>query len=233
MTHSRAVLRRSCGGPCQFGAGLAGIEFEVSGFVNGGGVVDGPGGVIAPALGHGGGDLIHGPCIVIPWTEVPGRCELRFSGEKAFGEREISGEGFEDVLPGPNGFWPADQDGFAGAESADEVGDEAIAGPVAASDDVARTSGGEQDAMPVGRLMLKERRAVRGADDLRASFAAAIGIVSAERICFAISPVPLTVLVALVRGDDDRSANGGRGRTDSNTFATPITLVSKVLSGSA
>ena len=52
-------------------------------------------------------------------------------------------EGFEDVLPGADGVRVADEDGGAGEEAADEVGDEAVDGPVASADDVAGAGGGD------------------------------------------------------------------------------------------
>src|SRR3954451_5238533 len=116
--------------------------------MNCGRVVDGPEGAISPSFGHCGGDLLHRPCIIVPWTEVPGGSEMGFSGKQALGEREISGQGFQDVLPWTNRFWAANQNGFPGTESANQVGDQAIAGPIAATDNIACPGGREKDAMP-------------------------------------------------------------------------------------
>jgi len=129
------------------------------------------------------------------------------------------------MLPGPDGVGAADEDGLFGEEAADEVGDETVSRPVAATDDVAGAGGGEGDAV-VGEFGEgEEGLAVGGGDDLSAGLGAGVRVIAAEGISLAIAPDPFLVLIALVGGDGDDGADGV-WRTASSTRAVPMTLVS-------
>ena len=108
------------------------------------------------------------------------------------------------MLPRTRESGIAHRDRFAGRERADGVGHDAVLGPVAAADDVARAGRGERD---VGAVREK-RIAIRGHDDFRRRFARAVGIVAAERIALLeIARRRATViLVALVACDHDDGA---------------------------
>ena len=97
-------------------------------------------------------------------------------------------ERFEDVLPGADGEGAADADGLACEEAADEVGDEAVGGPVAAADDVAGARGGEGDAVFGELVDGEEGLAVGGGDDLGAGLGAGVGVVAAEGVGLAVGP---------------------------------------------
>ena len=71
-------------------------------------------------------------------------------GEEFFGEKDVAVKGLEDVLPGADGVGMANADGLAGEEAADEVGEKAVGGPVAAADDVAGAGSGDGDVWPLG-----------------------------------------------------------------------------------
>ena len=212
--------------PAKIGVGFAGVEAEVGGFVDAGILIEYPGSVAAPEGRHLVCDPGDGLGVVVVGAEVVGSGEFRIVREQLLGEEEVAVERLEHVLPGADRVRVADADGLAGLEAADEVGDEAVGGPVAAADDVAGAGGGEGDCV-LGKLATREiGLAVGGGDDLGAGLGAGVGIVAAERIGLAVGPEPFLVLVALVGGDDDDGADGGRAADGSSTRAVPMTLVS-------
>ena len=176
------------GVPGEFGAGAAGVELEVAGFVDAGVGVEDPGGAVAPEVCHLLDDPVDGLGVVVGGAEVEGGGEAGGScGEEMFGEEDVAVEGLEDVLPGADGVGAADADGLAGEEAADEVGDEAVGGPVAAADDVAGAGGGDGDVV-LGEFGDGEvGLAVGGGDDLGAGLGAGVGVVAAEGIGFAVA----------------------------------------------
>jgi hypothetical protein len=133
---------------------------------------------------------------------------LSIGDEELLSEADVAVEGLEDVLPGADGVRAANADGLAGEEAADEVGDEAVGGPVAATDDVASAGGGDGDAV-LGEFGDGEiRLAVGGGDDFGARLGARVGVVAAQRVGLAVAPHPFLVLVAFVGGDGDHGADG-------------------------
>ncbi len=109
-------------------------------------VVEDTGGSVAPEVRHAFGYPGDGAGVIFVGAEVVGSgeaCGFGGWGEEFFGEADVAVDGFEDVLPGANGLGAADADGFAGEEPADEIGDEAVGGPVAAADDVTGAGGGD------------------------------------------------------------------------------------------
>src|SRR6187402_3049608 len=99
------------------------------------------------------------------------------------------------MLPGADAVGTADPNVFLREKAADEVGNEAIVGPVAAADDVSSAACRDAAAMLGEFAGMKEALAVGGSDDLRAGLGGAVGIVTAKRIGFAIAPHPFFVLV--------------------------------------
>ena len=87
---------------------------------------------------------------------------------------------------------------------ADDIRNKSIGCPVTAADDVARAD--RRDA----RAVLEEGTAVGRDHELGRALAAAVGVVPAHRIAFAIGPDPLAVFVAFVAGDGDDGANAFR-----------------------
>jgi len=129
--------------PGEFGAGATGVELEVTGFVEAGIFVEEPGGVAAPEVLHAFDDPLDGLCIVVGGAEVEGGGVFWVVGEEMLGEEDVAEQGFHDVLPGADGVGAADEDGVAGKEAADEVGDKAVEGPVASADDVTGAASGD------------------------------------------------------------------------------------------
>src|SRR5580698_10238562 len=82
------------------------------------------------------------------------------------------------MLPGPDGIRIADMDRLASHEGLHHVRHQAICRPIPASDHIACAGGGD----PACILAVKEAAAIGSRDDLRARFAAAVRIESAERI---------------------------------------------------
>src|SRR5690606_2446040 len=83
-----------------------------------------------------------------------------------------------------------------------DVGQQAVHGPITAPYHVARTGSSQGDTgLP------KERVTPRSADQLHTGLAAAIGIMAAKSVLFAVGPNPLTILVALVTGHHQHSAD--------------------------
>jgi len=70
-------------------------------------------------------------------AEVPGAGIVLRIPPEGGAEMEVAAEGFQNMLPGPDGAGAADADGLPCAEGADTVGNEAIFAPVATTDDVA------------------------------------------------------------------------------------------------
>ena len=102
------------------------------------------------------GDPLDGLGIVVGGAEVVGCGIARgVRREEMLGEGDVAGEGIEHMLPGADGVGAADVNRLIGEEAADEVGDEAVGGPVAAADDVAGARGGEgnlvRSASPIDR----------------------------------------------------------------------------------
>jgi hypothetical protein len=195
--------------PLQVGVGAAGVQLQVTGLVGAGSIVEDPGGTVAPETGHLFGDPGDGANVRIRGAEVVGGRKARVVGEKFLGEQDVSVQRLEDVLPGTNRVRPTNADGLAGEEAAHQVGQQAIAGPVAATDDVAGSGSGEGDAVTIESVDGKVGLAEGSADDLGAGLAAGVGIVAAEWIGLAVGPDPLLVLVALVGGDGDDGAHAG------------------------
>src|ERR1700761_690988 len=102
------------------------------------------------------------------------------------------------MLPGPDGVWVSDRYRFSGSQCTNTVRQQAIFGPIAAANHIARA--GRRDCRKV-------RLTVSRGDKLGATLRAAVWIGATEGIDLAIRPRPLTVLVTFVAGHHDRAAN--------------------------
>ncbi len=112
------------------------------------------------------------------------------------GEREVSSERLEHVLPGPDGIRIAQPDRLARLQRSDTVRNQPVGGPIAAADDVARARRGDR------RAAAEEALAKAAGQQLGAGLAAAVRIVSAEPIGFLERPLRAVILIDLVAGDD-------------------------------
>ncbi len=178
--------------------------------------VENPGGTTAPKGSHLLGNPGHGAGVGVGGAEVVGGRKAWIMGEQLFGEQYVAVEGLEHMLPGADRVGMANGDRLAGEEAADQVGEKAVRGPVATTDDIARAGGGDGNVMAVGLAEGVDRKiglAEGGADNLRAGLAARIGVVAAEGIGLAVGPNPFLVLVTLVGGDGDDGADA-RGAAD-------------------
>ena len=143
-------------------------------------------------------------------SEVPGFGKAGRALGQPLREQQVARERLEHVLPGPDRGGTPDHHRRAGGEGPHAVGHEAILGPVAAADHVAGPGRGHAGRR--GRAAEVGSPPRRG-HELRAALAAAVGIVAAEGVVFAVGPPPLTVLVALVaRHDDDGAKRLGMAR---------------------
>ena len=129
------------------------------------------------------------------------------------------------MLPGANGVGIADTDRFACQERPDDVGDQPIACPVAAADDIAGPGRGKSDSMFGIAAGIEEGSAIGGGDQFRAALAVRIRIIAAKRFVFAVPPDPFPVFVALVGGDVDDRPYVGQVRTASSRWTVPMTLI--------
>ena len=97
----------------------------------------------------------------------------------------------------------ADVDALAELNRAQDVGNEPVFCPIAAANDVARTSACQRNRVFAMLCHVKEGMSVRGGHQLGAAFAAAVRVKPAHRLVFTVAPDPLFVVVALVGGHVD------------------------------
>src|SRR5215472_17446730 len=148
------------------------------------------------------GDVADGDSVGLAGAEVPGFGEFAVV-VKALGQTQVSADGFQHVLPGPDRVGTANHDGLIRGDAAHDVRHQAILGPVASPDHVAGAGSGHRG----GTFAAKERVPIRRADELRAGLTGAIRIATAERVFLTISPEPLAVFVTLVAGHHHDGAN--------------------------
>ena len=79
-------------------------------------------------------------------AKVPGAGILLWILPEGGAKLQITAEGFQDMLPGPDGMGAADAYGLPAAECADAVGNEAVCAPVTTANDVARPCGGSAES---------------------------------------------------------------------------------------
>ena len=88
-----------------------------------------------------------------------------------------------------------------------QIGNQLVAGPVAATDGIAGARAAERHAVAVERFRRKIGFSKRGRDEFGAALRIRIRISPAHRLAFAITPKPFAIFVALVAGhvhDDTR-----------------------------
>ena len=78
-------------------------------------------------------------------AEIPGAGVFLWFLPQGGAKAEIAAEGFQDMLPGPDGTGITNADRLLSAEEADAIGNEAVRTQVAPADDVARPGGGSAD----------------------------------------------------------------------------------------
>src|SRR5262245_12728134 len=101
------------------------------------------------------------------------------------------------MLPGPRGVGTADHHRLPGRPGTHRVRHDTRAGPIPAADHVSGTHRDHSDGR-IGRGKIIMYPSAYG--HFRARLRCAVGVLAAERICFAITEHPLDVLVALIAG---------------------------------
>ena len=139
------------------GVGLVAIQFEKLRLVKGLRIGEIFPGAIAPVFDKPIGHFGDSQMAAVLGSEVPGAGILFRILRKKGAELQVAAEGFQDMLPGPDGMGAADADGLMSAQGADAIGNETFRAPVAAADDVARPGGSGADD-PVLCGALREKR---------------------------------------------------------------------------
>src|SRR5437868_5493131 len=83
------------------------------------------------------------------------------------------------------------------------IGNEPVPSPVSAAYHIPSARRGELQLLPVDKKTASPRRC----HEFGAAFAAAVRIVAAHRVNFAVWPRPFAVFVAFVTGDDEHGAD--------------------------
>src|SRR5579871_6570217 len=138
--------------------------------------------------------------------KIPRGGNSRLSDRQTLSQKEISDQGVEHVLPWSCGVGIANMDDLVVSNRAHDIGHQPIACPIPTTNDVARTSGRD----PSRVCFTKKATPVGCRYQLRAAFAAAIGIMPSHRIGFAEGTPDVRVLVTFVAGDNDSRINSGR-----------------------
>src|SRR5215813_12329696 len=107
---------------------------------------------------------------------------------------------FQDELPRSYRGRVTDWARSPGDERFDEVRNELMAGPVAATDRVAGTHAGDCHLMVFERLCCKERISIRACHKLGAALRIRVGIMAAHGFVLTISPDPFAVGITFVAG---------------------------------
>src|ERR1039458_1382347 len=102
------------------------------------------------------------------------------------------------MLPGPYRVWIANFHNLRGVQGANDICNQPVTRPVAPANYVSSSRRCQSHMMFSVGIRWKIRVAVSADDKLRACLAAAIRVVTAERVVFPIGPDPFAILVAFV-----------------------------------
>ena len=136
-------------------------------------------------------------------AEVPGRCETSGIFRESLRKHKVSAKRLEDELPRPDGGRASNQARSTCEESPEEVRDELVACPIAATDRIAGASTREGDAMIFDGCRREERLPVRSRHQLGATLGIGIWIPATHGLILAVSPHPFSVCIAFVARDID------------------------------
>src|SRR4029077_3506926 len=100
-------------------------------------------------------------CICVSGTKVPSGCKVRTVFAEPLAKEEVAMQRFKHELPRSDGGRIADLAGLAGKEGTDEIGNELVAGPIAAANRISGAGAGKRDAVPIERLGREVRLPVR------------------------------------------------------------------------
>ena len=119
-----------------------------------------PGCAFTPALRKLLDDPLHGFSIFFSRAEVEGFGKRRTFNIKILGKSQIAAQGLEHMLPRACGVGIADVDTLAIFNSAQDVWNEPVFSPVAATDDVASPSRCQSNLMLARFSCVEERAAI-------------------------------------------------------------------------
>ena len=143
--------------------------------------------------------------------EVPGAAEGDFAGQQLAPELQVAAERHQDMLPGTDAMWVADEDGGVVHECFHAVWHQAVGGKVAAADDVAGPDGDDGHTV-LGIAARWEISVAVGADgELRHRLGSAVGVGPTQPVPLAVTPDPFLIFIHLVGGDGDEGADSVGG----------------------
>src|SRR6202000_1395104 len=118
-----------------------------------------------------------------------------------FAQKQITIQGFHDMLPGPDGVRISDRNGFVVLQGPDQIGDNPVFCPVAAANHVSGSC--RYDGFSMFRIFLCIEKGITIAidDNLRTGLAGAVRIITSQFIGFAVGIGPFIVMVYLIGGD--------------------------------
>src|SRR5579864_5874490 len=131
-----------------------------------------------PSLRHFFYDPPHGLCVRLVRPEIPGFREFCALAPKILGKHEIAAGRLEHMLPRTDRLGIADHDRLSCKKGAHDVGDQSVLRPISAADDVACPRRCQRETMPGVFVRIEKGTAIGRGDQLRASLAAVVGIVS-------------------------------------------------------
>src|SRR5579862_824871 len=155
-----------------------------------------PAQTLAPERHESGHHSFHRGHILSGWAEIPGlRMRLTFMPQ-LLGQTQIAVQRLEHMLPGANRPGIAYPDRTLARSSPHKIRNQPIGSPISSTDHIPGPRGGHCDAHSG-----QKRVSISRGDELGASFAAAVRIVTAHGVVLAIAQYPFTVFVTLVTRD--------------------------------
>ena len=129
---------------------------------------------------------------------------------QCLGQRQVTPQGLQHMLPGANGVGVANFHALVCGEGAQDIGHQPVCRPVAAAQHIAgpcRCHGNTVARMVGG---VEVGRAIAGGHQFGASLAVAVGVIAAHGFVLAVAPDPFAVFVALVGGYVHHGAHARR-----------------------
>jgi len=162
---------------------------------------------VTPHVHEFGRYALDRPSVLIARSEVVGGGELRILREELPGQHQVSVQRLEHVLPGTDGIEAPDQNRLPGKESADQIRNEPVLGPVTAANNIVGARGSQSHMMFMQSVDRKKSTAVCRADNFGAGFAGNVSVVTAEPVGLTIRPDPFLILVTLISRDAHNGAH--------------------------
>src|ERR1700722_7665813 len=129
--------------PSELDTRLAGIQPENLILMYAGNGIANPGRAVAPHAHEFGSDAFDRPDVLIAGSEVVCGSKTRRLGEEFLRQHEVAVQRIEHVLPRTDGVGPPDQNGLIRSESADQIWNKPVLGPITSADDIAGARRGQ------------------------------------------------------------------------------------------